>query len=398
LIKRTIAIIGGGAAALMAAAMLDENKYAVTIYEKNKSLGRKFLVAGDGGLNITHSEAIDTFIQKYTPSVFLEKSLKEFTNNDFRAWLLTIGIDTFIGSSKRVYPTKSIKPITVLNAIIDFVKNKHVAIKTGYEWTGFDANNNLTFNNNEIIQADIVIFALGGGSWKVTGANDTWLDYFSAMGVTTKTLQASNCAFIINWQPQFIALHEGAPVKNIGITCGFKTTKGEIVITKNGMEGGAIYALSAVIRSAKEMGNTVTITIDFKPMFTIEKILEKLQHKGSLTTSAFLKNELKLTAAVIALLKTSLTKDEFNNDIILSKAIKKLPLQIEDFGDIDEAISTVGGIALQEVNENFELLKLPNHYAFGEMLDWDAPTGGYLLQACSSMGYAVAEHLNNKNI
>jgi uncharacterized flavoprotein (TIGR03862 family) len=396
LIKRTIAIIGGGAAALMAAAMLDEKKYVVTIYEKNKALGRKFLVAGDGGLNITHSEAIDTFIQKYTPSVFVEKALKQFTNNDFRAWLLTIGIDTFIGSSKRVYPTKSIKPITVLNAIIDFVKNKNVAIKTGYEWTGFDANNNLTFKNNEIIHADVTIFALGGGSWKVTGSNDKWLDYFSARGITTKTLQASNCAFIINWQEPFINLYEGTPLKNISITCNDYTTKGEVVLTKTGIEGGAIYALSAAIRKAKSENNTALITIDFKPMFSAEKIMEKLQNRGTLSISAFLKTELKLPTAVIALLKTNLTKTEFNNDIILSKAIKKLPLQIEDFGDIEEAISTVGGIALQEVNENFELLKLPNHYAIGEMLDWDAPTGGYLLQACCSMGYAVARHLNKK--
>jgi uncharacterized flavoprotein (TIGR03862 family) len=398
LIKRTIAIIGGGAAALMAAAMLDEKKYVVTIYEKNKALGRKFLVAGDGGLNITHSEAIDTFIQKYTPSVFVEKALKQFTNNDFRAWLLTIGIDTFIGSSKRVYPTKSIKPITVLNAIIDFVKNKNVAIKIGYEWTGFGANNNLTFKNNEIIHADFTIFALGGGSWKVTGSNDKWLDYFSARGITTKTLQASNCAFIINWQEPFINLYEGTPVKNISITCGTTITKGEVVLTKTGIEGGAIYALSAAIRKAKSENNTALITIDFKPMFSAEKIMEKLQNRGTLSISAFLKTELKLPTVVIALLKTNLTKTEFNNDIILSKAIKNLPLQIEDFGDIEEAISTVGGIALQEVNKNFELLKLPNHYAIGEMLDWDAPTGGYLLQACFSMGYAVAEHLNNKNI
>lgn len=396
MVKKTIAIIGGGAAALMLAAKLDQNKYAITIYEKNKALGRKFLVAGDGGLNITHSEPIETFVQKYTPSYFLEKTLKQFTNNDFREWLLNIGIDTFVGSSKRVYPNKNIKPINVLNAIIDFVKNKNVAVLTSYEWIGFDDNHNLTFSNNKEIKADITIFALGGGSWKVTGANDKWLNYFSEIGITTKVLQASNCAFIINWQPQFINLYEGTPLKNIHITCGTHTTKGEIVITKTGIEGGAIYALSAAIRNAKESNNKVTITIDFKPMFSDEKILEKLQNKGPVTIAAFLKNELKLPAAVIALLKTTLTKEEFNSNIILANTIKKLPLHIQDFGEIDEAISTVGGIDLEEVNENFELIKLPNHYAIGEMLDWDAPTGGYLLQACFSMGYAVAKHLNEK--
>jgi uncharacterized flavoprotein (TIGR03862 family) len=396
LIKKTIAIIGGGASALMLAAMLDQNKYVVTIYEKNKALGRKFLVAGDGGLNITHSETIETFVQKYTPSYFLEKSLKQFTNNDFRAWLLSIGIDTFVGSSKRIYPNKNIKPITVLNAIIDFIKNKNVTILTGHEWIGFDDNHCLKFSNNEIIKADISIFALGGGSWKVTGANDKWLNYFSSIGINTKILQASNCAFIINWQPQFINLYEGTPLKNIHITCGTHTTKGEIVITKTGIEGGAIYALSAAIRNAKESNNEVTITIDFKPMFSSQTILEKLNNKEAQTISTFLKNELKLPATVIALLKTTLTKEEFKNIGTLANAIKKLPLIINDFGEIDEAISTVGGIELQEVNENFEFHKLPNHYAIGEMLDWDAPTGGYLLQACFSMGYALAEHLNEK--
>ena len=396
MIKKTIAIIGGGAAALMVAARIDQHKYAVTIYEKNKALGRKFLVAGDGGLNITHSEAIDTFIQKYTPSKFLEKALKQFTNNDLRAWLLSIGIDTFIGSSKRIYPNKNIKPITVLNAILNYIKTKDIAIQTGYEWIGFDANQNLQFKEKNVVVADITIFALGGGSWKVTGANDKWLNYFSTVGISTKKLQASNCAFILNWEPQFIDLYEGTPLKNITITCGNKTTKGEIMLTKTGIEGGAIYALSAAIRKAKKVNDNVIITIDFKPMFSVETIVEKLKNKGTLTTSAFLKNTLKLPAAVIALLKINLTKADFQNDIIIANALKNFPLFIHDFGEIDKAISTVGGIELNEVNENFELRKLPNHYAIGEMLDWDAPTGGYLLQACFSMGYAVAQHLNSK--
>ena len=396
MIKKTIAIIGGGAAALMVAARIDQHKYAVTIYEKNKALGRKFLVAGDGGLNITHSEAIDSFIQKYTPSYFLENVLKQFTNNDLRAWLLSIGIDTFIGSSKRIYPNKNIKPITVLNAILNYIKTKDIAIQTGYEWIGFDANQNLQFKEKNVVVADITIFALGGGSWKVTGANDKWLNYFSTVGISTKKLQASNCAFILNWEPQFIDLYEGTPLKNITITCGNKTTKGEIMLTKTGIEGGAIYALSAAIRKAKKVNDNAIITIDFKPMFSVETIVEKLKNKGTLTTSAFLKNTLKLPAAVIALLKMNLTKADFQNDIIIANALKNFPLFIHDFGEIDKAISTVGGIELNEVNENFELRKLPNHYAIGEMLDWDAPTGGYLLQACFSMGYAVAQHLNSK--
>jgi uncharacterized flavoprotein (TIGR03862 family) len=392
--NKTIAIIGGGAAALMLAAMLNKKKYTATIYEKNKTLGRKFLVAGDGGFNLTHSQPIEAFVQQYTPQYFLQKALSSFTNNDLRNWLSTIGITTFVGSSKRVYPTKGIKPIAVLQAILSVLKNNNTTIKTGYDWVGFTKEKHLQFANNEIVIADIVVFALGGGSWQVTGTNNKWLAYFNKIGITTKPLQASNCAFEINWDASFAQQYEGVPVKNISLSCNAKACKGEIVITKTGIEGGAIYALSGVIRNTMQINKKAIIYMDAKPTLTFENIFAKLQNKGKKTITAALQKELHMQPVSIALLKNAMTKEDFSDINKVAKTIKSIPLTIIDFGIIDAAISTVGGIPLDGVDENFQLKQLPNHYAICEMLDWDAPTGGYLLQACFSMGCFVAKHLN----
>ncbi len=392
--KKTIAIVGGGAAALMLAATIDTNKYTVTIYEKNKALGRKFLVAGDGGFNLTHSEPLEQFIHRYTPDDFLQNALQSFSNTDFIQWLQEIGIDTFVGTSKRIYPVKGIKPIAVLNAIVQKIVTNNVTIFTNTSFTGWDNNNNLVFNNTTIIEADFTAFALGGGSWKVTGANSEWLELFKQKNINLSPFLPSNCAYIINWNNQFSDAFEGTPLKNISITCNGVTKKGEIVITKNGIEGGAIYALSTPIRNQLLQHKKAQIYVDLKPALQLKLIEEKLQSKTKLTISEILKKEIKLSTLAIALLKITLNKETFNNVNLLAQAIKNLPITINDFGKLDEAISTVGGVDLQEVNENFELINMPNNYIIGEMLNWDAPTGGYLLQACFSMGYYVAQHFN----
>jgi uncharacterized flavoprotein (TIGR03862 family) len=392
--KKSIAIIGGGAAALVCAAMLDTSKYMVTIYEKNAALGRKFLVAGDGGLNLTHSEPIEHFLLRYTPNNFLNTSLESFTNEDLGTWLKTIGIATYIGSSKRVYPLKGIKPITVLNAILEVCKAKDITIHTRHTWLGWDADNNLLFEQALVVKADIVVFALGGASWPVTGSTGNWLSLFENKGIATLPFQASNCCYIVKWDSKFISHFQGSPLKNIAITCTGITKKGEVVITQEGLEGGAIYALSAAIRTLLNANQVATIYIDLKPDVSVTKILAKLNSSTKKNTTAILKNQLQCTDAMIALLKQLVPKEEFIDTAALTNKIKNLPILITDFGAIDKAISTVGGIALTEVNESFELYKLPNHYVMGEMLNWDAPTGGYLLQACFSMGHYVAQRLN----
>ncbi len=391
--KKQIAIIGGGPSAFLLAAFLDTEKFTITIYEKNKTSGRKFLVAGKGGFNLTHSEPIDQLIKRYTPNYFLDKALLNFTNTDFRNWLNQIKIPTYIGSSKRVYPKEGIKPIDVLNAILKSLKEKGVIIKYAHTFSSWDDTRNPIINN-KAIQTNYTVFSLGGASWKITGSDGNWRDTFSEKGIKTKSFQASNCSYQIDWKPSFIQKHEGSPLKNIAISCNNSTQKGEAVITKFGLEGNSIYGLSPEIRNQLDTNSRATIFIDFKPSLTLENIHSKIKLSTYRNTTEILKKALKLSASQIDLLKTYLTKESYLNIESLTNNIKKFPLEIINSASIDEAISTVGGIDLNAITENFELKNMSNQFCIGEMLDWDTPTGGYLLQACASIGVYLAKHLN----
>ena len=399
-IKKSAAIIGSGPAALMLAATLNEKLFDVTIYEKNYAPARKFLVAGDGGFNLTHSENIEQFISRYTPQSFLEKSLHLFSNVDLCNWLKQIGIETYVGTSKRIFPIKGIKPIDVLNAILNELKNKNVQLKTKHEWRGWNNKNELIIKhgNEEILaKADIVVFALGGASWAKTGSDGGWVNLFSERGIEIVPFQASNCAYEIKLDDKFLKQAEGKSLKNISITCNGAEKKGEVVITKFGIEGGAIYALSPQIREQLSENKTVDIFIDLKPSLSIGAIKNKLILKKDKTLTTILKEELNLSPIQVALLKSVISKEDFVDTNTLAEKIKKLPLQITSVAPIDEAISTVGGVSLQEVDDCFQLKKLSYHYVIGEMLNWDAPTGGYLLQACFSVGAFLGKQLNSNN-
>ena len=391
--KKQIAIIGSGPSAFLLAAFLDAEKYTITIYEKNKTAGRKFLVAGKGGFNLTHSEPVDQLIKRYTPNDFLDKALLNFRNIDFRNWLEKINIPTYIGSSKRVYPEEGIKPIELLNSILNHLKEKGIIIKYEHTFSDWDDNENPIINN-KTIQTDYTVFALGGGSWKVTGSDGNWLDTFSKKGIQTKSFQASNCGYKVDWDPRFIEKHEGSPLKNISISCNKVIQKGEVVITKFGLEGNSIYGLSPQIREQLLAHSKATIFIDFKPSLTVENIHSKITLSNHKNTTEILKKELKLSLPIIDLLKISLSKAAYLNIVSLTKSIKSFPLEIVNTASVDEAISTVGGIDLKAISENFELKKMSNQFCIGEMLDWDAPTGGYLLQACASTGVYLAKYLN----
>jgi uncharacterized flavoprotein (TIGR03862 family) len=393
-----ITIIGGGSASLFFASFLDERLFNINIYEQKKSgLGRKFLVAGDGGFNLTHSENNADFIARYAPQYFLEDAIQSFNNQQLIDWLYQIGIPTFIGTSKRVYPEKGIKPIAVLNAIKNVLDRKKTKSNFNKTFTGWDQNNNPIFNNDEIVKTDYCVFALGGGSWEITGSNGEWLDTFTKKGIKTTNFQPSNCAFNINWDIPFITKNEGLPLKNIAITCDGKTQKGEVVITKFGIEGNAIYALSPQIRSQLDANKKSEISLDLKPTMTENKILSELTNRSSNITTT-LKKSLKLSLVQIQLLKSIVSKTNFTNPNELAKHIKHLTITINNSAPVDEAISTVGGVNLSEVNPYFELKKIPNHFCIGEMLNWDAPTGGYLLQGCASMGAYLADYLNKKQL
>lgn len=392
--KKKICIVGGGPAAMILAAHLDPNKFDVHLFEKNKTLGRKFLVAGKGGFNLTYHCDQASLMQTYTPDTFLQNALDFFNNNDVRSWLDSIGISTYVGSSNRVFPTKGIKPIAVLNAILDQMKKANVQIHTEMHWLGWDDNLDLKFNESESINYDIAIYAVGGASWKKTGSSGQWLDKFSNNNIPTKSFRASNCAFQVHWPDTILDSYEGKPLKNIGISINEKNQSGEIVITKFGIEGNAIYPLSSQIQDSLHLHENATIYIDLKPVFTEEKIYQIIVNSNKLKMSDILFHDLKLSRLHIAILKSNTTKSTFIDAAQVVKKIKKLPIKIIGSAEIDAAISTTGGICLSALNDSYMIKDMPDQYAIGEMVDWDAPTGGYLLQGCFSMGRYLAHILN----
>lgn len=382
---------------MMLACSLDTNKYNISLYEKNAALGRKFLVAGKGGFNLTHSENLTQFVDRYHPKEFIEPFLNHFSNTDFRNWLKSIGIETYVGTSKRVFPVKGVKPIEVLNAIESVLKKNEVSIHYNHEWKGW-SHEQLIFqtSNNKIlnITSDIVVFALGGASWKVTGSAGDWASYFEEKGVQINPFYPSNCAYKINWNQELLKHISGEALKNCELYCGKMKKKGESVLTDFGIEGSGIYGLNKEIRTQLIENQKAELFIDFKPDLSLQEIQNRFENRGKSSIKDVLEKKINLSSIQIQLLKHQTTKEEYNQPEIISHWIKKFPLIITDFASIDDAISTVGGVDLKEVNDNLELKKLPNHYCMGEMLDWDTPTGGYLLQACFSMGKFVADKLN----
>ena len=393
-----MSIIGAGASALMLAMRLDKQKFEVTVYEQNNSAGKKFLVAGHGGLNLTHSESPEQFIQRYTPHTFLQTVFNTFTNQDFMAWLEQQGIPTFVGSSGRVFPQKGMKPAQVLKRFVELAMNNGTEFKYKHKWLGSDLHENLLFQTSqEIIRVkrDLVIFCLGGASWPVTGSNQDWLSYFNEKQIRTLPFESSNCTVLVNWPKSILDKAEGKALKNLGVTCGNRQVLGEVVLTKMGLEGSGVYPLSPAIRTQLKAQGKALLELDFKPGLTLDQVIEKLNRKAKNTGEA-LKQHLHLSDAQIQLIKGTLSKEDFLDKTCLAKKIKQLHIEALGLGPIDDAISTVGGIDLAEINEAFELKKWPQHYALGEMLNYDAPTGGYLLQSCFSMGYFLAEVLNRK--
>ena len=394
--KQTVAIIGGGPAALALAAFLDPQQFEVTIYEKNKTVGRKLLVAGKGGFNLTHSEPMPAFAERYTPTEFLQPALKHFGNEHLRQWLARIGIPTFVGSSKRVYPEKGIKPIEVLQKMLGVLENKGVRILAEHTWTGWGPDHALLFAEQPPVKADYMVFAIGGGCWKVTGSDGSWLPVFAQKGIETVDFKPANCTYQIDWPSAFLSKNEGQPLKNIAISCANSTQRGEAVITRFGLEGNAIYALSPQIQAQLDQAQKATVFLDLKPMFTEEEILRRLRSSREKTMTSTLRRDLKLGATKMDLLQTFLPKETYLAPEKLAPNIKRLPLTLLGSAPLDEAISTTGGIALDAVDAHFELAQLPQTFCIGEMLDWNAPTGGYLLQACFSMGVFLADYLGGR--
>lgn len=395
MLKKSIAIIGGGSSALIAAYYLSPT-YNVTIYEKKKTIGQKFLVAGKGGFNITNSLTGQNLVDKYTPKDFLKKSILNFDSLSVKNWLANLGIRTFTGTSGRVYVAKDTKPIEVLNSIKSALKLNDVNFVTNTPFIGFNSEIKPIINSknkNIILNADYYIFALGGSSWSITGSDGKWLNHFNKIGIDTKIFEPSNCGVNIKWPDNINNHHLGKALKNILIHIKNIKATGEAVITNYGLEGNAIYTVVPEIRDTLKEGKA-EILIDLKPNNTKQELLAKLKI-GDMNSNKY-KKLLNLNSVQLSLVKSQLTKEEFYTPAKFITKLKKLNLIVDSLRPIEEAISTVGGICTTELNSDFSLKKYPHIFTIGEMVDWDAPTGGFLLQGCFSMGVEAANSLSQK--
>jgi len=382
-----IIIIGAGPAGLMAAQVLAEKGFSVEIYEQNKAAARKFLVAGNGGFNLTHNEDIETFIQKYNAPE-IQNIVKSFDNKKVVNWLLDLGITTYVGSSGKIFPTKNFKPIQVLKAWLERLEQLGVKIHYGQTFIDFD-NDFVSIQNNlgiEKIKYAKLILAMGGGSWKKTGSDAKWIEILKPKNIEIEPLESANSGY--NTDSKFHLL-QGQYLKNIQVSFDSHNKIGELVFTKYGIEGSPIYYLN---RFTRRHNFPLTIFIDLKPNLSQSEIFAELN--GTDRISQVLKRKLKLSTTAINLLKT-LDKASYTDIDNISRTIKKFPIEVLGYRPIDEVISTSGGVAFSALNDRLELKNFPNVFCVGEMLDWEAPTGGYLLQACFSTGFFVANEIAN---
>lgn len=389
---KKIALFGGGPACLIAALQLSK-QFEVHIYEKGKTVGRKFLVAGNGGFNLTNGATGNELYTAFTNHPLIQNAIRDFDSVATRKWLANLGVETFIGSSGRVFPVKGIKPAEVLKKMIGQLKNQGVVFHFNHEFIGFNAEQLPLVQhkgNTFAVQVDRSIFGLGGGSWKKTGANSQWLNYFNQIGVKTSPFQSSNCGVNVNWAVDFTEKFAGAPLKNVAVKVNDKSRKGEVLITEYGLEGNALYPLISAVREKLSGQESCTIFIDLKPNNSLENLERKVSVGLKPKNYAYVFN---LDKGALILVKNTLSKEDYLQPKMVARRLKSVPVLIQSLRPIDEAISTVGGIALSEVNANFSLRVNPNYYVVGEMLDWDAPTGGFLLQGCFSTGSCVGNYL-----
>ena len=400
-----IAIIGGGPAGLMAAEVLLERGAQVALYEAMPSPGRKFLVAGKGGLNLTHSEPREDFLSRYgarRPQI--EPLLENFGQDELRAWARELGIETFVGTSGRVFPA-DMKAAPLLRAWLKRLQVNGLQIHTRHKWVGWEKDNSLRFetpDGEKIVKADAVILALGGGSRPELGSDGGWILQLTERGVDVAPLKPANCGFDVNWTAHFRDKFEGQPLKSIAVTFKGQRKLGEFIITKNGVEGNLIYALSAQLRDEIEIAGSAKIELDLIPDWSEETLIEKLSRpRGSRSISSHLKRTVKLTGVKSGLLWEFVSKEDFLDPKKLAAAIKALPIPLVAPRPLEEAISSAGGVTFESLDEKLMLRAMPGLFCAGEMLDWEAPTGGYLLAACfasgRAAGFGVLDWLNQKS-
>ncbi|MET3528275.1 BaiN/RdsA family NAD(P)/FAD-dependent oxidoreductase [Phenylobacterium koreense] len=386
-----VAVIGGGPAGLMATELLSAGGVQVDLYDRMPSLGRKFLMAGRGGLNLTHSEDFKAFVARYgEAAAWMRPVLEAFTPADLTAWAEGLGQPTFIGSSGRVFP-RTLKASPLLRAWIGRLHAQGVRFHMHSEWRGWNPDGELVFNDGESVPVDVVVLALGGASWPRLGSTGGWADILQGRGVAVTPFEPANSGFDVAWSPIFADRFAGQPLKNIALSLGDRTVRGEAMIATYGLEGGAVYALSTELRQAIRADGSATIQADLRPDMTRSRLADRL-HKAPAGQSAanLLRKAVNLSPVEINLLREGHGVELPRDAGALARAIKATPLRLTGVRGLDRAISSAGGVALPELDEGLMIRRLPGVYAVGEMLDWEAPTGGYLLQACFATGVAAA--------
>jgi len=384
-----ICVVGGGPAGLMAAETAVLGGARVVVCDSMPSVGRKFLLAGRGGLNLTHSEAMSAFVLRYGERAGLFQSLlAEFGPIELRAWAADLGIETFVGTSGRVFPAE-FKAAPLLRAWIRRLRALGVVFHTRWHWSGFVDDGRLCFATPEgqrSLRSDATILALGGGSWPHLGSDGGWIAPLQKIGCQVHPLKPSNCGFLINWTSH-MAPHFGCPLKAIAVTFGPRHLRGEIMLTDYGIEGGAVYALSAALRDAIARDGAAQVMIDLKPDLDDKAVRDRLDKaRGRLSLSNWLRKSINLTPAAVALLRESTEKEDLTSPERLTHRIKNLPITLTGVRPLAEAISSAGGLCFSELNDDLMVRRRPGLFAAGEMLDWEAPTGGYLLTGCFATG------------
>lgn len=396
-ITHNVAIIGGGPAGLMAAEVLAQGGVRVELFDAMPSVGRKFLLAGVGGMNITHSEPKDAFISRYGErQAEVATLLREFDADALREWIHGLGIDTFVGTSGRVFPS-DMKAAPLLRAWLRRLRELGVMIHTRSRWLGWNEDGSLRIaglDGERALTPGACLLALGGGSWARLGSDGAWVPLLRARGIEVATLQPSNCGFeVAGWSDHLREKFAGAPLKNVALNLPDQPARiGEFVLTAGGIEGSLVYAFSADIRRTIEAQGQALISLDLLPQMPLAKLQQALaKPRGKHSLAKHLHRQAGLDGLKAALLRELAPAEAFTDPAALAPWIKALPITLLRARPLDEAISSAGGVPFEVLDEGLMLKALPGVFCAGEMLDWEAPTGGYLLTACFASGRVAAQ-------
>jgi uncharacterized flavoprotein (TIGR03862 family) len=403
---KQVIVVGAGPAGLMAAEVLSAAGIAVDVYDAMPSVGRKFLLAGKGGLNLTHSEPADIFATRYgAQQEVVAPWLQDFGATQLRGWAKTLGVETFVGTSGRVFPT-DMKAAPLLRAWLHRLRQSGVKFHMRHRWVGWNGDINpgrnakptaLVFDTpagQVQATADAVVLALGGGSWARLGSDGAWVPLLEARGLAVAPLLPSNCGFDVQggWSAHFASRFAGQPFKSVAIRLPGFHRKGEFVATTTGVEGSLVYAASSLLRDEIATHGQATFHLDLLPDVPADKVLAEVRHpRGSRSLTSHLKSRVHLEGIKAGILHELLTKEQMNDPAQLASAIKALPITLGSARPLDEAISSAGGVTFDALDAQLMLSKMPGVFCAGEMLDWEAPTGGYLLTACLASGKRAGE-------